>query len=107
MDAPILLSLSGRDAVGEHNKRTWKIGADGSNLLTQLSKGRQEFKAECSPADSKWAYFSDNTGSRVQRVSIDGGTLKRCRGADKRSELHHHFARSRPLTGWQNSGLYD
>jgi Tol biopolymer transport system component len=28
---------------------------------------------ECSP-DSKWAYFTDNAGNRVQRVAIDGGT---------------------------------
>ena len=74
----ILLSLSSRDIVG--NTNTWKIGADGSNLK-QLSKGRQEFKAECSP-DSKWAYFSDNTGNRVQRVSIDGGTPETVPGAD-------------------------
>ena len=74
----ILLSLSSRDIVG--NTNTWKIGADGSNLK-QLSKGRQEFKAECSP-DSKWACFSDNTGNRVQRVSIDGGTPETVPGAD-------------------------
>jgi eukaryotic-like serine/threonine-protein kinase len=74
----ILLSLSSRDIVGYTN--TWKIGADGSNLK-QLSKGRQEFKAECSP-DSKWAYFSDYTGNRVQRVTIDGGTPETVPGAD-------------------------
>src|ERR1700675_2428417 len=65
----ILLSLNSRDVLGSIN--TWKIGTDGSNLK-QLSKGRQEYAEECSP-DSKWAYFTDNEGNRVQRAAIDGG----------------------------------
>jgi serine/threonine protein kinase len=66
----ILMNLNSRDVLGNIN--TWKIGADGSNLK-QLSKGRQEYTVECSP-DSKWAYFTENTASRVERVAIDGGT---------------------------------
>ena len=74
----ILLSLNSRDVLGNIN--TWKIGADASNLR-QLSKGRQEYAVECSP-DSKWAYFTDNTGNRVQRAPVDGGAPETVPGAD-------------------------
>ena len=74
----ILMNLSSRDVLGNIN--TWKIGADGSNLR-QLSKGRQEYTTECSP-DSKWAYFTDNSGNRVRRAPIDGGEPESVPGAD-------------------------
>ena len=74
----IILSLNSRDVLGNIN--TWKIGADGSNLK-QLSKGRQEYAVECSP-DSKWAYFTDNQGNRVQRAAIDGGAPETVPGTD-------------------------
>ena len=74
----ILLSLNSRDVLGSIN--TWKIGADGSNLK-QLSKGRQEYAVECS-LDSKWAYFTDNEGNRVQRAAIDGGAPETVPGTD-------------------------
>ena len=66
----ILLSLSGRDAI--ENTNVWRINSDGSNLK-QLSKGRSDVGPECS-RDSKWVYFLNLGGNRVERVPIDGGT---------------------------------
>lgn len=66
----ILLSLTGRDAL--ENTNVWRINSDGSNLR-QLSKGRQDWTVECSP-DSKWAYWTNNTTNRAERVSVDGGS---------------------------------
>jgi serine/threonine protein kinase len=66
----ILLSLTGRDAIEDTN--VWRINSDGSNLK-QLSNGRSELGAECS-RDSKWVYFINVDGNRVERVSVNGGT---------------------------------
>jgi eukaryotic-like serine/threonine-protein kinase len=52
----------------------WRMDADGTNAK-QLSDTEWAFTPECSP-DSRWAYFSDFSSSRVFRVPVDGGTTE-------------------------------
>jgi Tol biopolymer transport system component len=65
-----LFSLIGQGGGTDIN--TWRVNTDGTNLK-QLSKGQRDFPSECS-LDSKWAYYINQSASRVERVPIDGGT---------------------------------
>jgi eukaryotic-like serine/threonine-protein kinase len=66
----LLLSLIGQG--GGNGTNIWRVNADGTNLK-QLSNGQRDRNPECS-VDSKWAYYVDANASRVQRVSVNGGT---------------------------------
>jgi serine/threonine protein kinase len=64
----LLLGLN--DQKGGAN--IWRINTDGTNRK-QLSSGQNDRGAECS-RDSKWAYYTDYTTYRIERVPVDGGT---------------------------------
>ncbi len=66
----LLLSLIGQGSG--NNTNIWRVNADGTNLK-RLSNGQRDRGPECSP-DSKWAYYINANASRVERVSVDGGT---------------------------------
>ena len=66
----LLLSLIGQGSGNGTN--IWRVNADGTNLK-RLSNGQRDRGPECS-LDSKWAYYINANASRVERVSVDGGT---------------------------------
>jgi eukaryotic-like serine/threonine-protein kinase len=66
----LLLSLIGQG--GGNGTNIWRVNADGTNLK-RLSSGQRDRGPECS-LDSKWAYYINANASRVERVSVDGGT---------------------------------
>jgi eukaryotic-like serine/threonine-protein kinase len=66
----LLVTLTGQG--GGNDTNIWRVNPDGTNLK-QLSIGHDEVSPECSP-DSKWAYFVDEGGGRIERVPVDGGT---------------------------------
>jgi len=66
----LLLSLIGQG--GGNGTNIWRVNADGTNLK-RLSNGQRDRSPECS-LDSKWAYYINANASRVERVSVDGGT---------------------------------
>ena len=66
----LLLSLIGQG--GGNGTNIWRINSDGTNLK-RLSNGQRDRSPECS-VDSKWAYYINANASRVERVSVDGGT---------------------------------
>jgi serine/threonine protein kinase/Tol biopolymer transport system component len=60
---------------GGNKVNIWRIEADGSNPK-QLTQGKADIAAVCSP-DGKWVYYyDDNTPelNQIKRVRIDGGT---------------------------------
>ena len=67
---PILLDWYLRE--GKTTENIWRVDANGSHPQ-QLTNGKYETLPLCSP-DGKWAYFSDETTSRVMRVPTGGGT---------------------------------
>jgi serine/threonine protein kinase/Tol biopolymer transport system component len=51
----------------------WRVDASGGNLK-QLTTGKRDLLAECSP-DSRWVYYIEEKDERkLARVSMDGGT---------------------------------
>jgi len=61
-------------AIGKGNKvlNIWRADASGGNLK-QLSDGKVDQGAICSP-DGKWAFYEDQVnGNRLMKVPIDGG----------------------------------
>jgi Tol biopolymer transport system component/predicted Ser/Thr protein kinase len=66
----LLLTLRGHGGGSDNN--IWRVNADGTNLK-QLSNAHGDTGPECS-RDSKWAYYIDESGGRIERVSIEGGT---------------------------------
>jgi serine/threonine protein kinase len=65
--------------VGHGSVRTitlWRMDAGGGNL-TQLTPGKDDTQAVCSP-DGKWVYYKDRTnGAELTRVPLDGGKPER------------------------------
>jgi eukaryotic-like serine/threonine-protein kinase len=65
--------------VGHGSLRTvtlWRMDAGGGNL-TQLTPGKDDTQAVCSP-DGKWVYYKDRTnGAELTRVPLDGGKPER------------------------------
>ncbi len=56
---------------GKGGQNVWRADASGGNLK-QLSHGKQDNYAVCSP-DSRWVYYMDNSVGKIMKVSIDGG----------------------------------
>jgi Tol biopolymer transport system component len=57
---------------GAKTTTIWRMDASGANLK-QLSDGKEDERAVCSP-DGKWVYYSDiSNGGKLSRVPIDGG----------------------------------
>jgi eukaryotic-like serine/threonine-protein kinase len=56
----------------------WRMNADGTNAK-RISDTEWVFTPECS-RDSRWAYFSDFSSSRVFRVPVDGGITETLSG---------------------------
>jgi len=56
---------------GTSGSDIWRVNADGSNPV-QLTNGGADLLPVCS-ADGEWIYFTDGSGGRIQRVSVDGG----------------------------------
>ena len=67
---PILFAWYMRE--GKTATNVWRVDAGGSHPK-QLSNGKDDELPLCSP-DGKWAYYVDNTTTRMMRVPIDGGT---------------------------------
>jgi serine/threonine protein kinase len=58
---------------GSDRENIWRIDSSGGNLR-QLTHGRQDKYAVCSP-DSRWVYYiGQGDGQALARVSIDGGS---------------------------------
>jgi len=66
----LLLTSVGQGVGGGSN--VWRIKSDGTDLK-QLSTGILDLGPECS-RDSKWAYFQDQNGNRIERVAVEGRT---------------------------------
>lgn len=49
----------------------WRVNPDGSNPV-QLTNGGADLLPVCS-ADGEWVYFTDGSGGRILRVSVNGG----------------------------------
>jgi serine/threonine protein kinase len=67
-------------SIGGHGGGTtvtiWRVDAGGGNLK-QLSDGKLDQFAVCSP-DNKWVYYSDlSNGAKPTRVLLDGGKSER------------------------------
>jgi eukaryotic-like serine/threonine-protein kinase len=59
-------------SAGSTGSAIWRMDADGSNP-TQLSDGRLDQRAVCSP-DSHWVYYADMAnGGQLRRATIEGG----------------------------------
>lgn len=56
---------------GTSGSDIWRVNADGSNPM-QLTKGGADLLPVCS-ADGEWVYFTDGSGGRILRVSLNGG----------------------------------
>ncbi|MGB6823197.1 MAG: protein kinase [Candidatus Acidiferrales bacterium] len=56
---------------GTSGSDIWRVNADGSNPM-QLTSGGADLLPVCS-ADGAWIYFTDGSGGRILRVSVDGG----------------------------------
>jgi serine/threonine protein kinase len=62
--------------AGAKTATIWRMEAGGGNLK-QLSDGRDDELAVCSP-DGKWVYYSDlPSGAKLTRVSLDGSKPER------------------------------
>jgi len=69
-----LFSLAGHG--GGKSVMIWRMDAGGGNLK-QLSDGKNDESAVCSP-DGKWVFYSDVTnGAKLCRVPMDGGKSER------------------------------
>jgi eukaryotic-like serine/threonine-protein kinase len=61
---------------GARTLTIWRIEAGGGNLK-QLSDGKNDESAVCSP-DGRWVYYSDQSnGAKLTRVPLDGGKPER------------------------------
>jgi hypothetical protein len=70
----IVFSIGGHGGVKRVN--IWRMDAGGGNLK-QLSDGKNDQFAACSP-DGKWAFYSDlSNGAKLTRVPLDGGKPER------------------------------
>lgn len=56
---------------GTSGSDIWRVNADGSNPV-QLTNGGADLLPVCS-ADGEWIYFTDGSGGRILRVSVNGG----------------------------------
>ena len=59
---------------GTSGSDIWRVNADGSNPM-QLTNGGADLLPVCS-ADGEWIYFTDGSGGRILRVSVNGGKSK-------------------------------
>jgi Tol biopolymer transport system component len=70
----IVFSIGGHGGVKRVN--IWRMDAGGGNLK-QLSEGKNDQFAVCSP-DGKWVLYSDlSNGAKLTRVPLDGGKSER------------------------------
>ena len=70
----IVFSLAGHG--GAKTATIWRMEA-GSGNLKQLSDGKLDVPAVCSP-DGQWVYYTDQSnGAKLTRVSLDGGKSQR------------------------------
>jgi eukaryotic-like serine/threonine-protein kinase len=70
----VVTSIGGHG--GARTVTVWRMDAHGGNLK-QLSDGKLDQFAACSP-DGKWAYYTDfANGAKLTRVSLDGGKPER------------------------------
>jgi len=70
----VVFSMGGRGGV--RTVTVWRMDAGGGNLK-QLSDGKRDQLAVCSP-DGKWVYYSDlSNGAKLTRVPLDGGKPER------------------------------
>jgi len=61
---------------GGKTATVWRMDAGGGNLK-QLSDGKLDIRAVCSP-DGKWVYYADvSNGVKLTRVPLDGGKPER------------------------------
>jgi len=58
--------------AGKATQNIWRADAGGGNLK-QLTNGRLDHSAVCSP-DGKWVYYLEFGTEHMMRVPIDGGT---------------------------------
>ena len=65
----LLLAMIGQEPDATSN--IWRMDPDGSNLRQLTNEKDDDFPA-CSP-DSKWVYYVDYLGSRIERVPLEGG----------------------------------
>jgi eukaryotic-like serine/threonine-protein kinase len=66
----VVFTLIGRG--GSRSEPIWRIDAGGGNFK-QLSEGKRDWYAACSP-DGKWVYYSDQfNGAKLTRMPLDGG----------------------------------
>jgi eukaryotic-like serine/threonine-protein kinase len=89
------LLLSMTDQQGSGGINVWRINSDGSGLK-KLSDGHADIGPECS-GDSKWAYYMDNDGARIQRAPLDGGPPETVAGTPiPHGFLSGHYAELSP-----------
>ena len=70
----VVLSMGGHG--GANTVTIWRMDAGGGNL-EQLSDGKIDEFAVCSP-DGKWVYYSDvSNGAKLTKVPLDGGKPER------------------------------
>jgi Tol biopolymer transport system component len=70
----VVASVGGH--AGAKTVTIWRMDASGGNLK-QLSDGKLDENAVCSP-DGKWVYYSDlSNGAKPTRVPLDGGKPER------------------------------
>ena len=70
----VVLSINGHG--GAKTTTVWRMDAGGGNLK-QLTDGRRDEYARCSP-DGKWVFYSDlSKGAKLTRVPLDGGKPER------------------------------
>jgi eukaryotic-like serine/threonine-protein kinase len=70
----VVLSIVGHG--GAKTMTIWRMDAGGGNLK-QLSDGKRDWNAACSP-DGKWVYYSDQSnGAKLTKVPLDGGKPER------------------------------
>ena len=89
------LLLSMTDQQGSGGINVWRMNSDGSGLK-KLSSGHQDIGPQCS-SDSKWAYYIDTDGARIQRAPLDGGSPETIAGTPiPHGFLSGHYAEISP-----------
>jgi len=89
------LILSMTDQQGSGGVNVWRMNSDGSGLK-KLSNGHTDIGPLCS-SDSKWAYYIDTDGARIQRVPLDGGSPETVAGTPiPHGFMSSHYAEVSP-----------
>ncbi|MGA7771107.1 MAG: hypothetical protein WCA27_33330 [Candidatus Sulfotelmatobacter sp.] len=70
----VVFSIDGHG--GARTATIWRMDAGGGNLK-QLSDGKRDVSAVCSP-DGKWVFYTDlSNGAKLTRVPLEGGKAER------------------------------